>query len=200
MTFGELYLSTREFEEHRAVQREDPLVVMMADDDEADYLIVEKAFEAAPARVDLRWASDGRQAMDYLLRRGRYAAPQSSPRPDLILLDIVMPIKDGLETLKEIKGNSGLRRIPLMLLASAKIEEHEDSWLRLGANSFIIKPRSLDEVVARIDDLHENYFGIIRLPDHLEMKPFEMEKSRICGRGCVRFRSTDRRGADRYVL
>lgn len=143
---------------------EGPLVVMVADDDENDYALVEKAFEDARAKVDLRWAANGQDAMDYLLHKGRYEPPESSPVPFLILLDLVMPVKDGLETLKEIKGHKGLRKIPLMLLVSTKIGNHEDRWLRLGADSFVIKPRRLDEMVAEIQDLHHHHFGIVRLP------------------------------------
>ncbi|MGC9195463.1 MAG: response regulator [Syntrophobacteraceae bacterium] len=142
-----------------------PLVVMVADDDHNDYALVEKAFEDARANVDLRWAVNGQDAMDYLLHRGRYESPEASPAPDLILLGLVMPVKDGLETLMEIKGHKGLRKIPLMLLTSTKIREHEDRWLRLGADSFIIKPRRLDEMVAAIKDLHPHHFGIVCLPD-----------------------------------
>ncbi|MDA8308032.1 MAG: response regulator [Deltaproteobacteria bacterium] len=200
MTLREFSSSMREFERDPAVRREDPLVVMMADDEEDHYFIVERAFKAAAARVELRWAPDGLEAMDYLLRRGRYAAPEFSPRPDLILLDLVMPIKDGLETLQEIKGNRGLRNIPLMLLTSPKIQEHEDSWLRFVADSSIIKPRSLDEMVAKISDLHEHYFGIVRLPDQEELKGFEIGKSKIYGRGCVRSRSIDGCRAGHFLL
>jgi CheY-like chemotaxis protein len=150
------------------VWAEEALVVMVADDDENEYALVVKAFEDVRAKVDLRWAANGQDAMDYLLHRGRYEHPESSPAPDLILLDLVMPVKDGLETLKEIKGHKGLRKIPLMLLASTKIEDHEDRWLRLGADSFVIKPRRLDEMVAGIKDLHPHYFSIVRLPDAQE--------------------------------
>lgn len=141
------------------------LVVLMADDDEDDYLLVKSAFDAGPIRVDLRWVTDGREAMDYLLRRGNYRAPESSPHPDLILLDIIMPGKDGLETLKEIKGNRKLQKIPVVLLTSSRKEEYQASGLRLGADSFIVKPHDFSQMVRILSDLHEHYFGIIRLPD-----------------------------------
>jgi CheY-like chemotaxis protein len=137
----------------------------MADDDPDDYLLVKNAFEAGPIMVDLRWVSDGEEAMDYLLQRGKYADSDSSPRPDLLLLDLIMPRKDGLETLKEIKGNHKLRKIPGVLLTASRRQEHEASGLKLGADSFIVKPHNFDQMVQIMSNLHEHYFGIIRLPD-----------------------------------
>jgi CheY-like chemotaxis protein len=142
MPLWESFSSAQEYARGPIAQgwSEDLLVVLMADDDEDDYLLVKRAFEAGPIRVDLRWVSDGEEAMDYLLRRGNYTEPESSPFPHLILLDIIMPQKDGLETLKEIKGNRWLQRIPVVLLTTSKKQEHEASGLRLGADSFIVKP------------------------------------------------------------
>lgn len=181
----------RESEETPAIWRDESLVVMMADDDENDYIMVKSALEAAPTRVDLRWVADGQEAMNYLLRRGKYTAPESSPRPDLILLDLEMPLKDGLETLKEIKGNHRLRNIPLVMLTTSGIREHKASGLRPGADSLIIKPRSLDEMVRTMSDLHEHYFGIIRLPDPENMNDFQTDRTRTYHRGRGRSRSTE---------
>ncbi|MDR3554624.1 MAG: response regulator [Syntrophobacteraceae bacterium] len=200
MTLRECCSTIGEFEGDPARRGQEPLVVLIADDEEQHYVLVEKALQAAATKVDLRWVTDGGQAMDYLLRRGRYAEPWFSPRPDLILLDLVMPVKDGLETLKEIKGNGGLRGIPLMLLAPSRIRGHEDSWLRLGADSFIIKPLGLDEMVAKLLHLKEHYFGIIRLPDHEVSEDHDSEKSKFFPWGGARLRSIDRRGANSPLL
>ncbi|MGA3118749.1 MAG: response regulator [Syntrophobacteraceae bacterium] len=143
------------------------LVVLMADDDEDDYILVKIAFEANNTPVDLRRVEDGQEAMDYLLHTGKYLAHETSPRPDVILLDVVMPGKDGLETLKEIKGHPYLRKIPVVLLTSLTKQAHVSSGLKLGADSFIIKPHGLDEMVRLMGSLHEYYFGIVRLPEKL---------------------------------
>ncbi|MFZ0929747.1 MAG: response regulator [Syntrophobacteraceae bacterium] len=143
------------------------LVVLMADDDEDDYILVKIAFEANNTDVDLRWVADGQEAIDYLLHRGKYLTQEASPRPDVILLDVVMPGKDGLETLKEIKGHPYLRKIPVVLLTSGTKQAHVSSGLKLGADSFIIKPHGLDEMIRLMGSLHEYYFGIVRLPEKL---------------------------------
>lgn len=152
--------------ERRWTERE--VVVLMADDDEEDYMLVKSAFEAGPVRVDLRWVEDGQQVMDYLNRVGDYDARETSPRPDLILLDIIMPVKDGLETLREIKANPRLQKIPIVLLTSSTEEVLKSSGLRLGADSFIIKPRDFREMVALMGSLHEHYFGIVKMPGKAE--------------------------------
>jgi DNA-binding response OmpR family regulator len=148
------------------------VTVLMADDDEDDYILVKAAFEISPIEVDLRWVEDGEQAMDYLLHSGRYLARTTSPRPDLVLLDLMMPRKDGLETLKEIKGHPYLKKIPVVLLTSSRKEEHVSSGLKLGADSFIFKPQSLDEMVRMVGTLRAYYFGIVRLPDKIAGPPF----------------------------
>ena len=141
------------------------LIVLMVDDDEDDYTLVRTAFEASPMKVDLRWVEDGQEAMDYLLRAGKYTAHDTSPLPDLILLDLVLPRKDGFETLKDIKGHPYLRKIPVVLLTSSTKEEHKSSGLQLGADSFIVKPCSLDEMIRVMGSLREYYFSIVCLPE-----------------------------------
>jgi CheY-like chemotaxis protein len=143
------------------------LVVLMVDDDEDDYTLVKTAFEACSIKVDLRWVEDGQEAMDYLLHAGEYEALDTSPRPDLILLDLIMPRKDGFETLKDIKGHAYLRKIPVVLLTSSAKREHKSSGLELGADSFIVKPGSLDEMIGIMGSLRQYYFSIVSLPDKI---------------------------------
>lgn len=175
----------------------DPLfVVLMADDDEDDYLLVKSAFEAGPVTVDLRWVQDGQEALDYLLHVGKYVARELSPRPDLILLDLIMPQKDGLETLREIKGHPYLQKIPVVMLTTSAKQEHRNSGLRLGADSFIIKPHDLDEMTQLMSVLHEHYFGIIRMPES-GMRP-AVHRSRSPAPSATR--TLRDRAADDYFL
>jgi CheY-like chemotaxis protein len=155
----------RDFKEMRC---DDPkLVVLMADDDEDDYVLVKTAFQASPIPVDLRWVEDGQEALDYLLHVGKYMGHETSPRPDLVLLDLQMPRKDGLETLKEIKGHPYLREIPVVVLTSSSKQEYMSYGLRLGADSFIVKPYSLEEMVSIVGSLRDYYFGVVSLPEKI---------------------------------
>jgi CheY-like chemotaxis protein len=135
----------------------------MAEDDEEDRMLTTEAFEEVKLANDLRFVNDGEELMDYLYRRGRYSNPESSPRPGLILLDLNMPKKDGREALKEIKSDSKLRQIPIVVLTTSKSEEDIFRTYDLGVNSFITKPVSFASLVAIVKTLSEYWFEIVEL-------------------------------------
>ena len=83
---------------------------------------------------------DGEELLDYLHRRGRYADPADAPRPDLILLDLKMPKKDGRETLRELKADSQFKQIPLVVLTTSSDREDIRDAYRMGVNSYVTKP------------------------------------------------------------
>src|ERR1700709_2088762 len=120
------------------------IVILMADDDADDRLLTREAFEKNHLANDLRVVGDGVELLDYLKRRGKYADPDSSPRPGLILLDLNMPRKDGREALKEIKEDPRLKNIPIVVLTTSGEEEDILKTYDLGANSFIRKPVGFD--------------------------------------------------------
>jgi CheY-like chemotaxis protein len=101
--------------------------------------------------------------MDYLFHRDKYSDPASSPTPDLILLDLNMPRKDGREALKEIKSNPELRRIPVVILTTSKEEADILSTYDLGANSFIKKPVTFESLVDVVKTLAKYWFQIVEL-------------------------------------
>ena len=102
--------------------------------------------------------------MDYLHRRGRYAAQGESPRPGLILLDLNMPRKDGREALEEIKADSVLRRIPVVVLTTSKAEEDILRSYDLGVNAYITKPVTFESLVGVMKVLGKFWLEIVELP------------------------------------
>jgi len=127
----------------------------MADDDADDRLLAREAFEVSRLANDLRFVVDGAELMDYLHRRNAYSDPATSPRPDLILLDLNMPKKDGRQALTEIKADSALRKIPVIVMTTSKAEEDILRTYGLGASSYIFKPitfPSLLEVISKVGD------------------------------------------------
>src|SRR5688500_8235115 len=112
-----------------------PIVILLADDDEEDRMLAANALEESRVVNDFRFVEDGEELLDYLYHRGKYADPQSSPTPGLILLDLNMPRKDGREALREIKVDPDLRRIPVVVLTTSKAEEDIYRTYVLGANS-----------------------------------------------------------------
>ena len=138
--------------------------LLLADDDPDDRLLVEDALEEGRLLVDLRWVEDGEKLMDYLHRRGEYVDPSASPYPDLILLDLKMPKKDGHQALGEIKGNPELRQLPIVVLTTSRAEEDIARAYALGANSFMIKPSYFDALVEVMKTLGKYWFETVALP------------------------------------
>jgi len=103
-----------------------PLTILVADDDADDREMIKEAFEENRLANELKFVCDGEELMDYLLRRGKFSDMKLSPKPGLILLDLNMPKKDGREALREIKSNSELRGIPVVVLTTSKAQE--DTW------------------------------------------------------------------------
>ncbi len=141
-----------------------PITILLADDDEDDRKLAQDALVESRLANDLHMVEDGEELMDYLLRRGKYAALADSPRPGLILLDLNMPKKDGREALREIKADPSLRQIPVVVLTTSKAEEDIYRTYDLGANSFITKPVMFESLVRVMRDLGTYWFEIVELP------------------------------------
>ena len=143
-------------------------VILMADDDPDDRLLVKDALsesESASQVVNqLRFVDDGEDLMDYLLHREKYSDPGLAPRPDLILLDLNMPRKDGREALREIRTHEDLRRIPVVIFSTSRAETDIKLVYGLGANSFITKPVAFDSLVNTLSLLARYWLGIVELP------------------------------------
>lgn len=146
------------------LEKERPITILLADDDEDDRMMAEDALAESKLANDLHMVEDGEELMDYLLRRGKYSNPATSPRPGLILLDLNMPRKDGREALREIKADPDLRQIPIVVLTTSKAEEDIYRTYDLGVNSFISKPVSFEGLVQVMKSLAQYWFTIVELP------------------------------------
>ena len=126
------------------------------DDDADDRLLVKDALAESGLPVELHTVEDGEQLLKYLREQVR--------RPNLILLDLNMPRKDGRTALREIKADAALRRIPIVVLTTSQAEEDIFRSYQLGASSFITKPASFEELVKMIGELTGYWFGTVSLP------------------------------------
>ncbi len=138
--------------------------ILLAEDDEDDYLLAQEAFHEAGLTTPLIRVKDGEELMDYLLRRGPYEDPKTSPRPLLIFLDFNMPKKDGREALREIKANPDLRLIPIVVLTTSKTEEDILFSYDLGVNSYIRKTVSFAQFVEKMKIFKRYWFEVVELP------------------------------------
>jgi len=121
-----------------------PIVVLVAEDDEDDQMLIRETFEDRRLANELRFVKNGEEVMQYLRRQGKFAEPWTSPRPGLILLDLNMPKKDGRECLTEIKTDLAFRDIPVFVLTTSRAEEDVHETYEHGGSSFISKPVNFD--------------------------------------------------------
>ena len=136
----------------------------MADDDPGDRLLAAEALKDARLINELRFVENGEELMDYLLARGKFAAPAEVPRPGLILLDLNMPRKDGRTVLKEIKNHPDLCHIPIAVLTTSKDDADVYRSYDLGVNSYIVKPVTFEAIVDTLQTLEKHWFQIVELP------------------------------------
>ena len=142
--------------------KKDPIVILMADDYDDDYLLTKKALAECKLLNTLIRVSDGEELLDYLNERGDYK--EGTVRPGVILLDLNMPRKDGREALKEIKSNPKLQNIPIVIFTTSKAEEDIYRSYQLGSNSFITKPVTFENLIAVMKTLGAYWFEIVELP------------------------------------
>jgi CheY-like chemotaxis protein len=141
-----------------------PIIILYADDDAEDRMLVKDAWEENRLANELHCVEDGEELMDYLHRRGKYSALAGSPLPGLILLDLNMPKKDGTEALREIKCDPRLRSIPIVVLTTSKAEEDIVRAYDLGVNSFIVKPVTFPSLLELTLAISKYWFEIVELP------------------------------------
>jgi CheY-like chemotaxis protein len=141
------------------------IVILLADDDAEDREMTRKALEKNRLANEFYTVGDGEELMDFLHHRGKYAPPAPSPTPELILLDLNMPKKDGREALAEIKADPALRRIPVVVMTTSKAEQDILSTYDLGSNSFITKPITLAALVEVTMVLGKYWFQIVTLAE-----------------------------------
>ena len=141
-----------------------PVVFLMADDDPDDRLLIKEAFQESLITNSIYFVEDGVELMDYLHHREQFSNSEIAPRPDLILLDLNMPRKDGREALAEIKSDQHLRYIPVVVLTTSKAEEDIMRSYDIGAAGYITKPVTFDGLVEAIKGLKRYWVQIVRLP------------------------------------
>jgi chemotaxis family two-component system response regulator Rcp1 len=138
-----------------------PLQVLLVEDSPGDVRLTREAFKDAKVHIDLHVAVDGVEAMAFLTREGKHAG---APRPDLILLDLNLPKKDGREVLAEIKGNRSLQTIPVVILTTSASEGDILKSYFLHANCYITKPVNLDGFLKVVKSIDNFWLSVVKLP------------------------------------
>lgn len=144
--------------------RTDPLIILLAEDDPDDCYLIGEALDESNLNHNLYIVGDGEELLDYLNSRDKYSEPDKWPRPELILLDLNMPRKNGIAALAEIKEDPKLRRIPIIALTTSQAEEDLRRTYDLGVSGFITKPLTFRGLVAAMKSLGSYWEGTVKLP------------------------------------
>ena len=138
-----------------------PIEILLVEDNPGDVRLTQEALKEGKVSNNLCVVGDGIEALDFLRKQGKYVGVN---RPDLILLDLNLPKKDGREVLEEIKNDPDLKRIPVVILTTSSTEEDILKSYNLYANCYITKPVDLDQFLKVAKAIEEFWLTIVRLP------------------------------------
>ena len=138
-----------------------PVEILLVEDNPGDVRLTQEALKEAKILNNLSVIMDGVEAVNFLRRKDKY---RDAPRPDLILLDLNLPKKDGREVLEEIKTDLNLKRIPVVVLSVSKATEDITKSYNLHANCYITKPVDLDQFIRVVKSIEEFWLTIVKLP------------------------------------
>jgi two-component system, chemotaxis family, response regulator Rcp1 len=144
-----------------AKQEGEPIEILLVEDNPGDVRLTEEALCEGKVRNRMNVALDGIEAMQFLHREGKH---KEAPRPDLILLDLNLPRKDGREVLAEIKDDPGLKRIPVVILTTSRDEQDVLKAYNSYANCYITKPIDLDQFIHVVKSVENFWLQIVKLP------------------------------------
>ncbi len=138
-----------------------PIEILLVEDSPSDADLTVDAFSEARVLNNLHWVKDGVEALTFLRRQGQYS---DVPRPDLILLDLNMPKKDGREVLAEIKADSQLKRIPVIILTTSAAERDILKTYELNGNCYVTKPIDVEQFMSVIKLIEAFWLALVQLP------------------------------------
>ena len=138
-----------------------PVEILLVEDNPADVRLTREALKEGKVRNNLYVARDGVEALEFLRQEGQFT---DAVRPDLILLDLNLPKRDGRQVLEEIKSDSSLRQIPVVILTSSQAEQDIAKAYDLHANCYVSKPVDLDQFIKVVRSIESFWFSIVKLP------------------------------------
>ena len=140
-----------------------PIEILLVEDSPGDVRLTIEGIKESKMRNNLHVVGDGVEAMSFLRKKGKYA---NMPYPDLVLLDLNLPKKDGREVLAEIKSDENLKRIPVVVLTISKAEEDILRSYDFHANCYIVKPIDFDQFIKVVKSIEDFWFTIVKLPSN----------------------------------
>lgn len=139
--------------------------ILVAEDDSSDAFFLARAFDKAGVPTALQFVRDGQEAIDYLVGEGRFANRVAFPGPDLLLMDLKMPRKDGFQVLDWVREQPRLKRFPVIIFSSSSLNSDINLAYDLGANSYLVKPHSNEDLLALVTKLKTYWIEANKKPD-----------------------------------
>ncbi len=139
------------------------MTILIADDDADDRMFLEQAMRQNGYDQEIRFVEDGEELMEYLKRQGRYNE-LNAPWPNMLILDLNMPRKNGFQALSEIKDDPKLRRLPVIVMTTSSADEDVVKTYNLGVNSFVTKPFNFNRLVEMVGTLKTYWMDTVKLP------------------------------------
>jgi CheY-like chemotaxis protein len=149
-------------------EQEHTIHVLLVEDNEDHIFLTRRALQSSGLPLTIHVVNDGDEALEFVFQTGAHA---TAPRPDLILLDVKLPGKDGFEVLQELKSNDAYRSIPIIMLTSSTAEADIIKGYGLGSNSYVSKPVTFDEMVTKLGKLPSYWVRTNILPPHRPKPP-----------------------------
>ena len=143
------------------VERNGPIEILLVEDNPGDVRLTKEALKEGKVYSNLHTVKDGVEAMEFLRRQGKF---KDVPRPDIILLDLNLPRKDGREVLEEIKSDEMFKRIPVVVLTTSKAEEDVLRTYNLHANCYVTKPVDLEKFMVVVKSIDVFWLTVVTLP------------------------------------
>jgi two-component system, chemotaxis family, response regulator Rcp1 len=138
-----------------------PVEILLVEDNPGDVRLTQEALKEGKVYNNLHWAKDGVEALEFLKRQGKHA---NAPRPDIILLDLNLPKKDGREVLAQIKKDGDLKQIPVVVLTTSEAEEDVLKSYELHANCYVTKPVDLEKFIHVVQSIDRFWLTVVTLP------------------------------------
>ena len=142
-----------------------PANFLLVEDNPGDVRLTQEALKSHKLQNNLHVVTDGEEAMAFLRKQGKY---KDAPRPDIILLDLNLPKKDGREVLAEIKSEPGLKTIPVVIISSSEAEQDIIKSYNLNANCYVTKPVNFDQFIKVVQSINDFWLTIVKLPGSFE--------------------------------
>lgn len=139
----------------------EPVEILLVEDDPGDIELIKETISSSKLKINLQIVNDGSKAISYLKKQGQYS---DKTEPDLVILDLNLPLKNGMEVLKEVKSDEDIKHIPIIVMTTSDQDSDVLKSYKLGANSYVTKPMGIEQFSHIVNTIEDFWLTIVKLP------------------------------------